>query len=233
MTPRSAFVLAIAVGAVSPVARAQGTAEAFVHDAEHPNALRLLAEMDPAVAFGVGFVRAVDLGTERFHRRAALHVDTTAILGLSSWDLAGGVTAPLVDGVGFDALATTELELKLVQNDVHSGLVYGCSAALRPGWFGSTWYASADLALHGTIAATIRHSDGYRALFPDVADGTYTTGNLSGFVGAATGVRIARRGMVGLRFAWRIPRTLDSYAPYFQPYTLNLEVGARFPSARR
>jgi hypothetical protein len=230
MTPKSVFALSLALlGAVSPLsaARAQGAAEAFVQDAEQQDAIRLVAEMDPAAALGVGYVRGVNVQAEGFRRRMALHLDTTAILGFSSWDLAGGLTMPLVDGTGLDALATTELELKWVHNDVHTGLVYGYGAAIRPGWFGSSWYANADLALHGTIAATVAHSDAYRALFPEVADGTYTTGNLSYFVGAASGVRLARRVMVGLRFAWRVPRTLERYAPYLQPYTANLEVGTR------
>src|SRR5690606_33370006 len=102
-----------------------------------------------------------------------LHVDATAIMDFSSWDFSGGVSMHLAEGAGFNALATIDLELKVVQNDVHDGLVYGYAASVRPGWFDPAWYLALDLALHGTLAATLFHKEAYRALFPNVSDGTY------------------------------------------------------------
>ncbi|MBX3250851.1 MAG: hypothetical protein KF901_26975 [Myxococcales bacterium] len=220
--------LAILGAAVSPPVQAQRTAEAFLYDDEHDNALRATVEMDPALAVGVGYVRAVDLSFERLRRRLGIHLDATAIVGFSSWDFVGGVSMHLADGAGFNALAMVDLELKVLQNDVHTGVAYGYAAALRPGWFAPAWYLALDVGLRGTIAATLVHRDAYRERFPTVSDGTYVTGNLSFFLGGVVGFRIKRVALLGLRFAWRFPRTFETYAPYFQPYTINLEVGARF-----
>ncbi|MBX3269839.1 MAG: hypothetical protein KF729_06240 [Sandaracinaceae bacterium] len=220
--------LALLGAAISPTAHAQRTAEAFLYDDEHDGAVRATVEMDPALAVGVGYVRAVDVSVGRFHRRLGVHLDATAIIGFSSWDFAGGVSMHLAEGAGFNALATIDLELKVVQNDVHTGVAYGYSAAVRPGWFDPAWYLALDVGLHGTIATTLVHRGAYRERFPNVADGTYVTDNLSFFLGGVVGFRIERVVLVGLRFAWRFPRTFETYAPYFQPYTIDVEVGARF-----
>jgi len=65
-------------------------------------------------------------------------------------------------------------------------------------------------------------------MFPAVADGTYTNDHLSFFAGAALGFKIKQRVLIGGRFAWRFPRTFESYSPYFMPYTLNLDAGLCF-----
>lgn len=223
-----AIGLAVASAALSPAAHAQRTAEAFLYDDEHDDAVRATVEMDPALAVGVGYVRAVDLSIERFQRRLGLHIDTTAIIGFSSWDFAGGASMHLAEGAGFNALASIDLELKLVQNDVHTGLVYGYAASVRPGWFDPVYYVALDLGLRGTFATSLFHRDAYRERFGNVADGTYVTDHLAFFVGGVVGFRIERVVLLGLRFAWRFPRTFETYAPYFQPYTINLEIGVRF-----
>lgn len=227
-TTAATMLLAAVSGWLPAQAYAQHTAEAFLHTQGHDDAVRLTLEMDPAAAVGLGYTRAVDVRLGRIERRVGVHLDTTAILGLSSWDLSGGVTVPALGRTGFDTLVTSDLDLKLVQNDVHAGVAYGYVASVRPGWFGRVGYAAPELALHATLATTIHHRDAYRDVFPDVTDGTYLTGNLSTFLGGAAGVCIGQRVTVGARFAWRFARTFESYAPYVQPYTFDLELGARF-----
>lgn len=209
-------------------ARAQQTAEAFLGDRAHDNALRVTAGMDPALAMGFGYVRAVDLGAGGSSRRLGLHADVGAILGLSSWDVGGGASVLLRQQRGFDVLTTVDLGLKVAQNDVHTALVYGYGAALRPGWYDAAWYAALDLSLRGTFAATIFHKDEYRRLVPGAVDGTVATDHLAFFTGVAGGVQIRQRALIGMRFAWRFPRTFESYSPYFLPYTINVDLGLRF-----
>ena len=69
------------------------------------------------------------------------------------------------------------------------------------------------------FGAKIRFGQRYNALVLD---------HLSLFAGAAVGFLIERTVVLGARFAWRFPRTFQSYAPYFLPYTLDIEVGLRF-----
>lgn len=102
------------------------------------------------------------------------------------------------------------------------------SAALRPGWFDRIFYVGLDLALRGTFAASVFHGAEYRRLFADVADVTYLTDQLSFYAGAAAGVEIKGRVLLGARFAWRFPRTFATYAPYFLPYTIDVDLGLRF-----
>jgi hypothetical protein len=221
-------LLAFACTSLAGRASAQRTAEAFIEETEHDNALRVTVEMDPALAFGVGYVRAVPIAAGDFSRRLAVHADLTAIMGGSSWDLTGGVSMMLANESRLNVLVTVDLELKLAQNDVHTALVYGYGAALRPGWYDPSWYVALETSLRGTFAASLFHDDAYEAEVPGVRNGTYLTGQLAFYLGGALGVRIARVATLGLRFAWRIPRTLESYAPWFQAYTANLELGWRF-----
>src|SRR5690606_32817377 len=116
-------------------ARAQQTGEAFLADDAHANALRATVGLDPALAFGLGYLRAVDVGGEEVSRRLGLHFDVTTILGLSSWDFSGGVSVLARQQTGFDVLSTIDLRVKVAQNDVHTAVVYGYGAAVRPGWF--------------------------------------------------------------------------------------------------
>lgn len=229
-TRRSAWLLATVALLLAPShALAQRTAEAFLDDEARPNALRITVEMDPALAFGVGYVRAVPIEIDGFSRRLALHGDLTATMGGSSWDVTGGATMALFEGpAGPNVLATVDLELKIAQNDVHTALVYGYGAALRPGWFDPVWYVAAEASLRGTFAATLFHRDAYREQVPGVEDGTYVTGQLALYVGGVIGFHIERAAILGLRFAWRMPYTFASYAPWYQPYTVNLELGWRF-----
>jgi hypothetical protein len=226
-TAWATLVAALVVAAPS-TAQAQRAAESFLQQDGGPNTVRLTFEMDPALAFGAGYVRTIPLAIGDFERPIGVHFDVTTILGLSSWDFAAGASMFLADNVGLNVLTTVELELKVVQNEVHGGLAYGYAAALRPGWYDHVWFASLELALHGTFAATVTHRDAYRAMFPDVQDGTYATANLAFFLGGAIGFRIAERARLGLRFAWRFPRTFESYAPYVQPYSLGAEAGFEF-----
>ena len=220
---------ALALVAASPApARAQHTAEAFLADRARSNAFRAAVGMDPALALGLGYMRAVDLESGAFSRRLGLHFDAAAILGMSSWDFTGGASMLVREKPGLDALATLDLRLKVAQNDVHTALVYGYGASVRPGWFDPVWYAALDLSMRGTFAATLFHADEYRRLFPNVADGTYLTDQLSLFAGVAGGVRIKQIVLLGARFAWRFPRTFETYSPYFLPYTLDLDLGLRF-----
>ncbi len=228
-TKRRILGAALALAAALPSsAAAQRTAEAFLYEAEHDHAVRATVEMDPALAVGVGYLGAVDLDVDAFHRRVGIRADVTTVIGFSSWDFSGGVAMHLAEGAGLNVLATVDLELKVVQNEVHSGIVYGYGVALRPGWFDPVWYLALEAGLHGSFGATLFHRDAYRTLFPEVQDGTFYTDSMSFFAGGAFGVRIERHLLLGLRFAWRFPRTFESYAPYVQPYTVNLEVGARF-----
>lgn len=219
--------LALAAAWAGP-ARAQQTAEAFLSDPAHQNAVRATVGLDPALAFGAGYLRAVAVTAGGVSRRLGVHFDVTSILGFSSWDFSGGASVLVREQTGFDTLVTTDLGLKVVQNDVHTGLVYGYGASVRPGWFDSSWYAALDLALRGTFATTLFHSPAYREAFPGVADGTFASDHLSLFAGAAVGLRIKRIVLVGGRFAWRFPRTFEEYSPYFLPYTFNFDVGVRF-----
>lgn len=223
-----ALVLTLAVCALPSRGLAQRSAEAFVDDVERANALRVTVELDPALAFGVGYVRTLPIEIERFARRLALHVDLTAAMGGTSWDLTGGATMALFEGAGPNVLASIDLELKLAQNDVHTALVYGYGVALRPGWFDPVWYVAAEASLRGTFAASLFHRQAYRDEVPSAGDGTYLTGQLALYLGAVVGFQIERALVIGLRFAWRVPYTLESYAPWVQPYTVNLELGWRF-----
>lgn len=210
------------------LAAAPRSTEAFFHDDAHLNAVRVTAELDPALALGVGYVRMVPLELGGFSRRLGLHADVTTILGGSSWDLTSGFTLPLFAGGGFNALVSADLQLKLAQNDVHTALVSGYGAALQPGYFGRSWYVTAEASLRGTIAASFFHSAAVRAELPGLVDGTYRTRQLAFFFGGAAGVQVLRTVIIGLRFAWRVPYTFESYAPWVQPYTLNVELGWRF-----
>jgi hypothetical protein len=224
---RVTVVAALVIGSLAPRAAAQRSAEAFVDAPEHDDTLRVTVEMDPALAVGVGYVRAVPLEIDRFARRVAIHADLRMVIDGASWDLGGGASMMLAEGFGPNVLATVDLEVKLAQSAVHTALVYGYGAALRPGWFDPAWYLAAEASLRGTIAATVFHRDAYRNEFSDVADGTYVTGQLALYFGAVIGVRIERVAILGLRFAWRVPRTFETYAPWFQPYTVSLELGWR------
>jgi len=151
---------ALALAAAWPAtASARQTAEAFLADRTHANAFRATVGLDPALAIGADYVRGVDVGSESFSRRLGIHFDVTSILGLSSWDFTGGVSLLAREQTGIDVLTTVDLALKLVQNDVHTGLAYGDAASVRPGWFDSSWYAALDLSLRGTYATTVFHSD--------------------------------------------------------------------------
>ena len=216
------------LGTSATTAHAQRSVEAFLDEPERENAVRLTVEMDPALAFGVGYVRTLPIDVEGFSRRLGLHLDLTTILGGSSWDVTGGASMPLFEGPGPNVLATIDLELKIAQNDVHTALVYGYGVALRPGWFDPSWYLAAEASLRGTIAASLVHRDSYRAEVSGVADGTYLTGQLALYVGGVVGFHIERQVVLGLRFAWRVPYTLQSYAPWYQPYTVDLELAWRF-----
>lgn len=230
ITMRAAILVAFAIGGAALPSRglAQQSVEAFVDDVERPNALRVTMEMDPALAFGVGYVRTVPIEIERFSRRLALHGDLTATMGGSSWDLTGGATMAVFEGAGPNMLATIDLELKIAQNDVHTALTYGYGVALRPGYFDPTWYLAAEASLRGTFAATLFHREAYREQVPGVEDGTYATGQLALYLGGVVGFHIERTVVIGLRFAWRVPYTFASYAPWYQPYTMNLELAWRF-----
>ncbi len=208
----------------SATASAQQTSEAFLANDVDANALRLTVGLDPAMAFGLGYLRVVDLGT----RRLGVHVDTTAIMGFSSWDITAGVSVRALQQSGFDVLCTLDLRLDVAQNDVHTAVVYGYGASVRPGWFGATWFIALDLAARGAFATTLTHHAAYRRMFPEVVDGTYTSDHLNLFAGAVLGFEVGRVADIGARFAWRMPRTFESYAPYFMPYTFNLDVGLRF-----
>lgn len=209
-------------------ARAQHVAEAFVAADSRRHSVRAYVEMDPAIALGLGYVRALDVHEGDFERRIAVHVDATAVLGFSSWDLGAGAAMRLVEQTGFDVLIALDLESKIVDNDVHSGFTAGYGAALRPGYFDPTWYAALDLSLRGTFAAALFHSTAYRELFPQVQDGVIATDHLNLFAGVAIGFCIEDVVLIGGRFVWRVPRTFEDYAPYYLPYTLDLEVGLRF-----
>jgi hypothetical protein len=223
-----AHVFASLLSLFPAVAHAQQSAEAFLDEREHENALRITAEMDPALAFGIGYVRTVPIEIDRYARRLGLHVDLTAILGGTSWDLVGGATLPLFEGPGPNVLLGVDLALKVAQNDVHTALVYGYGASLRPGWYDPVWYVAADVAIHGTFAASVFHRDSYRAQVASARDATYLTGQLALYLGAAVGFHIERSLVLGLRFAWRFAYTFETYAPWYQPYTLDLELAWRF-----
>lgn len=225
---RGAVALALATLTWPSAARAQQTGEAFLADGTHANALRATVGLDPALVFGLGYMRAVEVGGDDVSRRLGLHFDVTTILGLSSWDFTGGVSVLARQQTGFDVLSTLDLRLKVAQNDVHTAVVYGYGAAVRPGWFSESWYAALDLALRGSFAASVFHTDAYREMFAEAADGTYASDHLNLFLGAALGFNIKQRVLIGGRFAWRAPRTFESYAPYFMPYTVNVDTGVRF-----
>ncbi|MBZ0117715.1 MAG: hypothetical protein K8H88_12005 [Sandaracinaceae bacterium] len=230
MTPalRAALAAAVVLVTCGATAHAQRSTEAFLDEREHENAIRITGEMDPALAFGIGYVRTVPIDVDRYARRLGVHVDLTTILGATSWDLAGGVTLPLFEGPGPNALLGVDLELKVAQNDVHTAIVYGYGASLRPGWFDPVWYVAADLAIRGTFAASIIHRDAYREQVPSARDATYLTGQLALYFGGVVGFHIERTVVLGLRFAWRFAYTFDAYAPWYQPYTIDVEAAWRF-----
>lgn len=222
------IALALVAALTTTRAHAQRATEAFVATDERDHAVRAYVQMDPTIGLGLGYVRALQLREGDFARRIGLHVDVATMLGFSSWDLTAGASMRLVEHTGFDVLVALDLETKIVQNDVHAGIVAGYGAAVRPGYFDPVWYAALDLSLRGTFAAALFHRDAYRELFPDVADGVIATDHLSLFAGAAVGFLVERTVVLGARFAWRFPRTFQSYAPYFLPFTLDVEVGVRF-----
>lgn len=228
MSRAIAVALALAAALTTTRAHAQRTSEAFVAADDRAHAVRAYVQMDPTIAIGLGYVRALRVREGDFSRRIALHVDAATLLGFSSWDLTAGASMRLVEHTGLDVLVALDLETKIVQNDVHAGIVAGYGVALRPGYFDPVWYAALELSLRGTFAAALFHRDAYRELFPEVADGVIATDHLSLFAGAAVGFLIERTVVLGARFAWRFPRTFQSYAPYFLPYTLDIEVGLRF-----
>lgn len=226
MSPR-ALLLFACLTALPSLASAQRSTEAFLDAPERENALRVTVEMDPALAFGLGYVRTVPLEIDGFARRLGVHFDVTSTLGGTSWDLTGGATMPLFEGPGPNVLVSADLELKIAQNDVHTALVYGYGASIRPGYFDPAWYLAAEASLRGTMAASLFHRDAYRAE-SGAEDGTYLTGQLALYLGASVGFHIERAVVLGLRFAWRMPYTFESYAPWVQPYTVDLEVAWRF-----
>lgn len=208
----------------SAPARAQHSGEAFLAERTHPHAVRLTVAMDPALQLGLGYLHVVELGA----RRLGVHADVATILGFSSWDLTAGASVRVFERRGLDLLTTLDARLKVAHNDVHDAVVYGYAAALRPGWFGASWYVALDLAARGALAVTVNHSAGYREMVPDVVDGTYASDHVNLFAGVAFGFDLADRVLVGARFAWRFARTFESYAPYFVPYTVDVDVGVRF-----
>ncbi len=151
-----------------------------------------------------------------------------SILGFSSWDLTGGVSVRALQTPGFDVLCTLDLRLELARNDVHSAVAYGYGAAVRPGWFQDGWFAALDLAVRGSFAVSLTHGAAYREMYPEVRDGTYASDHLNLFAGLALGFDIEDRVLIGARFAWRFAHTFESYAPYFTPYTLDVDIGVRF-----
>lgn len=226
---RIGIVITLLVAWLPCSVHAQRTAEAFLEERTHDDTIRVSGEMDPALAFGVGYVRAVDIDVDRFSRRLGVRVDLTTIMGGSSWDVGGGAAMALFEGpVGPNLVAAVDLELKIAQNDVHTALVYGYGVALRPGWFDPVWYLAAEASVRGTIASTFFHRDAYRNEVAGVRDGTYVTGQAALYVGGAFGFCIERVFLVGARFAWRLPITFESYAPWYQPYTIDLDLGWRF-----
>jgi hypothetical protein len=213
--------------ALPSAALAQRSTESFLDDTSHDDAIRVTVEMDPALGFGLGYVRTVPIEVDSFSRRLGVHADVSTVFGGSSWDIGGGVSMPLFEGPGPNVLASVDLELKIAQNDIHTALVYGYGVAVRPGYFDPAWYVAAEASLRGTFAATLLHRDAYRQE-SGAEDGTYTTGQLALYLGGAIGFHIERTVVVGLRFAWRMPYTFQSYAPWYQPYTVNMEVSWRF-----
>jgi hypothetical protein len=211
----------------STTARAQH-AEAFLAADGRDNTLRAYFEMDPTMGIGLGYVRAVDVRDGTFARRIGLHFDVATIIGFSSWDLTVGASMRVVEHTGFDLLVAVDLETKILQNDVHTGAALGYGVALRPGYFDPAWYLSLDLAMRGTMATALSHRDAYREQFPGVRDGLVATDHLNLFAGASIGFCIEGVFLAGARFAWRMPRTFEDYAPYFLPYTIDIEVGVRF-----
>lgn len=180
--------------------------------------------MDPGFMFGIGYVRGIDVGSGGI-RKLGLHVDVDALIDFSSWDLTTGVSARLLDRPGFDVLGSVDLDLKLAQNEVHMALAYGYRLALSPGYYRPKWYAAAELGLRGNIATTMWQSAEYLAQVPDAGSGTYVTGTAFFSLGAGAGFRFFEHYFAGIRAAYRVPSTFESYGLWVMPMTFGVELG--------
>lgn len=225
MKPAALIVASLAVSGFARQAKAQSAAESMLHDAPGADHLRAQVAMDPGFAVGLGYVRAVDVGTHGWRRRLGLHVDVAALIDFRSWDVATGATVRAWDRPGFDILALVDFDLKLAQNEVHTALSNGYRFGVRPGYFGQHWYFAAELALRGTISTTLWHTSAYREQFPEVRDGTYSSTTTHFFPGVVGGFRFLHRGFAGLRAAYRLPLDTGDAGPWVQPMTFNAELG--------
>lgn len=222
-SPRS-LGLALCLFVMPMGARAQAAAEALLKDAPGDDHVRGRVTMDPAFMLGVGYVRGVDLGPFGA-RKLGLHGDLDALIDFSSWDVTCGASLRLLDRPGFDVMGSMAFDLKFAQNEVHTALASGYQLALRPGYYGSMWYAATELGVRGNIATTVWQSTEYAALVPDAPSGTYLTGTTFLTFGLAAGLRFFEHFFFGLRGAYRIPTTFEDYGPWVQPMTLGIELG--------
>ena len=106
MRPARTLVACAFAWLLPTVALAQRSTEAFVDDTSSQNALRVTVAMDPALTFGVGYVRTVPIDVDGFTRRLGVHADLSTVYGGTSWDVEGGVTMPLFEGPGVNVLAS-------------------------------------------------------------------------------------------------------------------------------
>ncbi|WP_437604383.1 hypothetical protein WMF28_22735 [Sorangium sp. So ce590] len=208
-------------------ARAQAAAESMLRGAPGDDHLRARVTLDPGFMVGLGYVRGIDVGHGRA-RRLGLHVDLDALIDFSSWDLTGGLSARLFDRPGFDVLGRVDLDLKLAQNEAHTALAYGYRLTLAPGFYRPKWYAAAGAGFRGNIATTMWQSASYLEQFPEAKDGTYLSGTALFSFGVTAGLRFGRRYFSGVRAAYRLPATLESYGPWVQPMTVGVELGGTF-----
>lgn|GEM_PF-5711827 len=225
-TPKMAAILgclALVLSCLSPRAsHAQAAAESLLQGAPGSDHFRGRVAMDPGFQLGLGYVRAVGLGTKR---QLAVHADVDALLDLSSWELTSGVSARLFDRRGFDVRGSVDLDLGIAQNEVHTALDAGYRLALFPGYYCRKWYASTELGFRGAFFASMWQRGAYLEQFPAATDGTYLTGAAYFTLGAAAGLRFFRHYFAGARFAYRIPTTFENYGPWVQPITVGVEVG--------
>jgi hypothetical protein len=208
---------------LSPSAsHAQASAESLLKGAPGSDHFRGRVAMDPGFQFGLGYVRAFDLGAKR---QLGAHADVAALLDFSSWEVTSGVSARLLDRPGFDVLGTVDLDLGIAQNEVHTALDAGYRVALLPGHYCPKWYVATEFGFRGAFFATMWQRGAYQEQFPAATDGTYVTGAAYFTLGAAAGLRFFRHYFAGARFAYRIPTTFENYGPWVQPMTMGLEVG--------
>lgn len=226
--PRSAFAQHAAESFLSFHPATQQNNDSRAPQPAFNNALRMSAELDPALALGLGYMRVLPFSSRSGRKAISVHGDVTALWGFTNWDITTGATLRLRQKPGWDLQVTADLELKIVHDDVRSGVTYGYGVGLRPGWFGKTFFVAGDLSLKGNFAQTLAHSQAYKDQFPTVVDGTYLSDTLFFYPGVAAGVTIAKRFVVGSRFAWRVPRDLKDYSPYYLPYTFEFEAGVFF-----